>query len=233
MISRSAARSSRVGLTLVEALIAVAIGAMVIAAFAFAHRSLRRALAVTMEREGRREEALAALAQWAEDLRCAGEDGAGGASALRAEAAPDGSWSLEFVALRAAPDNPDLRYARPRAIAYRLTPRVGGGFELSRSESPTPPRPSDEPPKAVPIARFTYFRAEFLNGENWTDRWPPENGPRWPRAARVEARDRDGAPLAVETWIPCADFFSRELGTAPAARRALSLFRHLRVPASF
>lgn len=223
-MSRSApAIDERSAFTLLETLLALAVAAIVIAAIAAAHLSLRRALGITFGHPASRSETLAALDRLASELRCATyveEPNRSLPPALTAGVSADGVWRLEFLARLPPPNEPDLRYTRLYKLRYeaRLVP---GGMALYRAavrydlynKTQSPDGSSTD----KPLARLREWRATFFDGQRWSDQWPAtDNGPRLPHRVRFEIVDAGGAPAAVETWI------ARDMEFAPPARSAPS-----------
>lgn len=223
-MSRSApAIDERSGFTLLETLLALAVAAIVIAALAAAHLSLRRALGVTLGHPSPRAETLQALDRLASELRCAADWETPGRTpppALRAGVAADGIWRLDFLARLRPPDETDLRYARLYRLRYEARPAPGGVALYRSAERHDPyskPRDHEAPLAGKPLARMREWRATFFDGRRWSDRWPDaDNGPRLPRLVRIEVVDADGAPAVVETWI------ARDMEFAPPARSTSS-----------
>lgn len=223
MSRTSPAIDERSGFTLLETLLALAVAAIVIAAIAAAHLSLRRALGVTLGTASPRGETLEALDRLAAELRCAADWETPARTpppALTAGASPDGVWRLEFLARLRPPNEPDLRYARLYRLRYEARP-TSGGIALYRSAERQDAYSKPRDPEALftgkPLARMREWRATFFDGRRWSDRWPDAgDGPRLPRLVRIEVVDADGAPAVVDSWI------ARDMEFAPRARATSS-----------
>ncbi len=199
--ARTAPRAA--AFTLVESLLAIAIAMMVVAAIAVSHQSLRRALSASLWRAEPRTDLLQALDRLAAELRSAADPAADGRPALSAGVAPDGRWTLSFFARMRPPGEPDIRYARTFRLRYEAQPGADGRIALRREAALFDPRASDEwPLDGTPLARVRSWQVSFFDGERWRDQWPTgADGPRLPRAVRLQVEDVENRPAAVEAWI--------------------------------
>jgi len=192
-------------LTLTEALVAVALLALVFSALWAAHRALHRTWAPGGSPHRQRARTLAELAELAAALQCAWDDGNPLRPPLRGGREDSGLLFLEFRALRPEGERGDLRYARPRGIRVEIRPVPDGTLEWIRTEQPAPraaPAP-DETKSVRLLGRSRSATLHFHDGRGWHDRWPIDStgAPRLPRAVRIEVVDTAGNPAAVEAWI--------------------------------
>ncbi len=189
-----------------EAVLAVAVGAVVFSALWAVNRALQRALSASGPPPVRRAITLAELSRLAGELRSAWDDGDSQRPPLSGGRGEDGLLFLEFLTLLPAePD--DVRYPRPRRIRVEERAAPNDQRRLVRWETPwkraSVPRPPPDPERT--FARVRSARLFFRQGNEWTDRWPLPEGehPRLPRSIRIEIEDLDGRPAGIEVWIAC------------------------------
>lgn len=183
----------RRGVTLLEALVALAATALVLSAL---WDAVART-AVARERATARAEQMAAAR--AALLRVAGEL----AAALPAEGAAAPERFVVTEPARGGPPWTALRFATgaddPRLVTYRVEPGPGGGVLTRRSISRFAPPAAAEPSGLVLVAGVRAFSVRCSDGLGWTTAW---TGAGLPRAVEIGLALAEGAPLTTTVTLP-------------------------------
>lgn len=194
------------GWTLIEALVAVALTAVlasVVASTSFAvHRILR-------DRERRAAQGVAVragLLRLAADLERACEPPDGTAFTLNDPSTDPAELDLQFYAYLPVPGESDLRWAHIRELRVLTIPReTGDGLRWLRIERPTtgPEALAGGRTSEIP-GRVEALLVEVSDGTNWVSAWPAPEGASLPAAARARLAYRGATGMVtagVETVI--------------------------------
>ncbi|TMA60577.1 MAG: hypothetical protein E6J75_00965 [Deltaproteobacteria bacterium] len=179
------------GSTLLEALVALAIAALVLAALSGATLRARAAHTDATARADRLGAGRSALLRLAAELEAARRPGTGERFALEPPA--DGSppwWSLSFPTGARGPVAGSAPAGDTSVVSYRVEPdrdRPGVGT-LVRRET-TVPVPASEAPGIPVVAGLRALRVRCLDGGGWHSGWQAQE---LPRAVEVAIAQDDG-----------------------------------------
>jgi len=179
------------GSTLLEALVALAIAGLVLAALSGATLRARAARTEATARADRLGAGRSVLLRLAAELEAARRPGTGERFTLEppADGAPPW-WSLSFPTAARGPVAGSTPAGDTSVVSYRVEPdraRPGVGT-LVRHET-TAPVPASEPPGVPMVGGLRALRVRCLDGAGWHAVWQAED---LPRAVEVAIAQDDG-----------------------------------------
>ncbi len=209
---------NRIGLTLIELLLALALGATVVLLVVQAQRLLNQAGRDRARRAAAGLPAQRLLRQAARELAGAGETERAEAP-LRIVRDKDGAL-LEFVTFATAGETEAPDASVLRRVRYRFVPDPAGAGTLWRLEQALAGVAAAAPEMTNRLLdAVTSWSAEAWDGAQWTSRWPAEGATnRLPAAVRLRLNLGPPAPstAGVDVWIPAAAVFTSDLQRAAA-----------------
>jgi len=189
------------GSTLLEALVALAIAALVLAALSGAMVRARAAHAEATARADRLGAARTVLLRLAAELESARRPGTGERFALEppADGAPPW-WSLSFPTAAHGPVAGSTPAADTSVVSYRIERDVDrpGVGTLVRRET-TAPVPASEAPPVPVLAGVRALRVRCLDGAGWHPAWQAEDLPHAVELAIGQDDGRGGTEEFVTT----------------------------------
>lgn len=180
------ARRGDRGWTLIEALVAVALTAVLAAVVFSTWLTVHRVMQGRSSRGARASAAAVALRRMAADLECACEPAEGTAFELQTGPAETPPLALHFFSF-VAPDR-DAGPRAPEVREVRYEALRGGEREMRviRIDRPSAgPRSDSAGETNVLIERATALTIMVSDGTNWMPEWPPKGGGPFPAAVRA------------------------------------------------
>lgn len=197
------------GWTLLELMLALAIGMLVIALVCSAYHTVMQMLERRAIRQGGDEEVFTLLDRITTDLTRIVLPGVSDACPLLLETETTGNpprVTLSFCT--ALPDDPghDMRWYDVHHVTYALR-ESSSNRELIRVVQPQAgPGNLDPPVTNVLIGRVVHFRPTFYREGEWDDTWSAKSEDPLPRAVRLElALENNGGEVinrAAEVFLP-------------------------------
>jgi type II secretory pathway component PulJ len=189
----------RAGFSLVEALLSVALVAVVALIVFTLHRTV---LAVRETQTGpatREESATRALLELGRDLS-AGARVDEERLPFRLDSGPEGFSRLRFTVLARDPTEPDPFWSFPETVEYRVEP--GAEPALQRISRPLSGPAAKGPFRTNTLVRgVAVFQIEALVGENFQPEAAPGPDDAWPRASQVRLGLQGDASAPRETVL--------------------------------
>lgn len=196
--------AGRRGMTLIELLLAIAIGVVLVTILV----SLYRTVASTVAGQERRARGPHAAARALDALR--GDFGRmlvpleDPACVFTVVAVEPGRSILHLCALRAPEGDPDPDWAQPEQVDYRIDSAEGYTSALVRVTTPASGEGSlDGARTNLLVPEASHFAVSIFDGATWHTVWPPaEDGAARPRAARVDIAWGAGDPARADILLP-------------------------------
>ncbi len=174
------------GWTLIEALVAVALTAVLAAVVFSTWLTMHRVMQGRSSRSARAAAAAVALRRLAADLECACEPGEGTAFELRGGPGTTPPLELHFFAFVAPDRDAGSRPPEVRELRYQVLRGDEQDLRLVRIDRPsTGPGADSAGTTNVLIERAVAFTVTVSDGTNWAPEWPPKGGNPFPAAARA------------------------------------------------
>ncbi len=193
------------GWTLIEALVAIALTAVLAAVVFSTWLTVHRVMQGRSSRSARAAAAAVALRRLAADLECACEPGEGTAFELRGGPGATPPLELHFFAFVAPDRDAGSRPPEVRELRYQVLRGDERDLRLVRIDRPATGPGADSAGKTnVLIERAVAFTVTVSDGTNWAPEWPPKGGNPFPAAARASlgwAGATGPATARVETVI--------------------------------
>lgn len=193
------------GWTLIEALVAVALTAVLAAVVFSTWLTVHRVMQGRSARSARAVAAAEALRRLATDLECACEPGEGTAFELQGGPGKTAPLDLHFFAFVTPDRGTGSRLPEVRELRYQTLRGDERDLRLVRIDRPsTGPGADSAGETNVLIGRAVAFAVSVSDGTNWAPEWPAKGGNPFPAAARATlawAGATGPATARVETVI--------------------------------